>query len=174
MNKQDELQAKRDELQAHSLETVNRLSELDLEIEELIAENAKPVKRSGDCCLAGGVPCIIIGNGKGSKQVFADGGVSHIGHARHVCKVNPLFNAFDDLKAMQEDVTRDDDLEMERYDKTNDQNQYIQLGLSSEGELFISTDKEINGTVYHLKGEELAKVRRYIQRAEATLKRQQK
>jgi hypothetical protein len=85
------------------------------------------------------------------------------------------FNAdFDDLAALQEDVTANDDLKLARYDIDNDETEVLHLGLSIKDELFVSLTDGDEGDVYHLKGEELAKAKQYIQRAEATLKRKEK
>lgn len=147
MSKKDELQAKREELQAHSLETVNRLSELDSEIEAAIAEESsrrihhgcchgcvteqrkcykckyygpnwemeslktragesKPKMRLGDFYYKGGhgKPMQVTKAGIYSEMID-EYGVVHRGKGDRYELATPIINGFDEMTAMQENVT---------------------------------------------------------------------
>lgn len=102
MSKKDELQAKFDELADHSDETLARLKVL----KEQIKAEGKPVLRHGDYGVSGNCGEFILAMQKqsGNKFFYADTGgqVDALNHAAgHVVS----GNVFDDLEALQEDVT---------------------------------------------------------------------
>lgn len=104
MSKKEELQAKRDELQKHSLETVERLSQLDIEIEALLAEESKPKLRHGDYGTSeyGNCPRLYIRDKDGMN--WCSGEELKYGLTGNGTDNTILGNIFDDLTALQEDV----------------------------------------------------------------------
>ena len=102
-------------------------------IEAQSAEEKKPIKRSGDCCLGGGIqPCIIIGNGKDSEILYEEGGTAYKGAEHHVCNCNPLFNAFDEIKALQKN------LDQAEFNETHDRPSIIKIKKAAGGRLRIT------------------------------------
>ena len=186
MKSVDQLKASREELQKHSLETVERLSELDLEIEKQIAEESKPKLRHGEIRywpLASkehynGLWSIInLSNPENMKQMWVSGnGYSHsdTGHDTAIGDSVHVSYLVDDLKAMQEDVTEFEGTGGEGH------NGGIRAYLGHDHKGTSCRRDHQNHTMLYLSGsgwfnlESLSILRLKMQQMEATLKRQAK
>ncbi len=104
-------QAKREELQAHSFETIERLKELDIEIDRL-AEEKKPELRHGDYYFDRCSHVIIMADGSKWLLCYGRGGIVKLNTKDTIqrfeaCGYKYTYNIFDDLKALSEEVERD-------------------------------------------------------------------
>jgi len=168
VKKIDKLVAKREELQAHSFETVERLSQLDVEIskaEAELAEAKKPELKDGDFGLKHGDPWIKIKDkiwwvGKKSQK-----NPSSLGEGTFADSIGGnLEQVFDELKALQEPLEQGSHF----FECSKDGEDKLEVYLSEYNTLMLSQNNA--PTRILLSPESLRKYIITLQRAEATTK----
>jgi hypothetical protein len=107
-------------------------------IEAQIAEEKKPELRHGRCgIMSSGRPYITIGNGVGAVAYYENGSQHPIGKLQDVKSdtstgAYACFEAFDEIKALQEDVTEfemaEKDKSSSHYDLAIEQHKCAELG----------------------------------------------